>query len=411
MAGTELPPPSWAYFRDSLEQAAPAQTAAWRKVGLWAVARLEGHLGKEWPERAWEKNGRLPSGMAYVAGHPDAYVAVVELALWLAILCDCEGFADVRRPLKRDAREDVVLHARLELEVGALAFAAGHIVQFERPVPHSSRTSDVCIGLENEQSLLVEARVLLQDQGSVAINSFTDRAFPAIQDICSVYSVDCSGDLSRVLEDADLADLLDVIERHARLVRAGGLAPRLLLHGASLQVSRRESTKDRALRGPSLSGDLWPRIAGRLDEKGQQTEGAENVWLRICALQGLWLFTRWGQLGLQDKLATMRENLRSGLAAHPHVDGVVISSASAWPQGTIEPGEYSDAVGGYALRCAIPPIRARETLVIPLNTKPHTLDHAQVWRDLYASEPDWLDYGLAQLGLPSTAEIFTTPEG
>jgi hypothetical protein len=177
--------------------------------------------------------------------------------------------------------------------------------------------------------------------------------------------VEYSGDLAEVLDDRELAELLDNVERHARLVKMGGVTPRLLLLGAQLQVSRRGSNADKGLHGPELTGDLWPRVAERLDQKARQTEGAKNVWLRICALQGLWLITHWATLPLSDKLASMRQNILSRLSDHPHVEGVVISSASGWPQGTIEPDE--DELGGYALRCAIPPMMARETLIVPVH--------------------------------------------
>ncbi|HEV2924405.1 MAG TPA: hypothetical protein VGW98_10250 [Solirubrobacteraceae bacterium] len=348
--------------------------------------------------------------MAWAGNHTVAYAEFVELALRLELLCRCEGFARVRDALKRDPREEQIPHLRLQLEVGALAARAGYGVRFERPVPDSSKTSDVTIDLNESQSLLVEARVILQDDRAVAINRFTEQAFPGIQNICSQYEVECSGDLIEVLGQLELAELLNNVETHARLVKAGGVTPRLVLHGATLQVSRRGTALDRGLHGPALTGDLWPRIADRLDQKARQTEGAQNVWLRICALQGLWLFTEWASLPLADKLVTMRQNILSQLSDHPHVDGVVISSASAWPQGTIEPDEYEDGLGGYVLRCAIPPIMARETLIVPLHTDSDTRSYARVWRDLYASEPDWLDYALARFALPSTSEIFATAE-
>jgi hypothetical protein len=304
----------------------------------------------------------------------------------------------------------VVPHLRLELEVGALAAAAGYGVRFERPIADSTKTSDITIDLNADESLLVEARVILQDDRAVAINRFTDEAFPAIQNICRQYQVECSGNLTEVLDDSKLAELLDNVETHARLVKVGGVAPRLLLHGATLQVSRRGTASDKGLSGPALTGDLWPRIADRLDQKARQTEGARNVWLRICALQGLWLITHWASLPLSDKLASMRQNILSGLSDHLHIDGVVISSASAWPQGTIEPDEYEDELGGYALRCFIAPMMARETLIVPLHTDADTTRYARVWRDLYASEPEWLDYALAQFDLPSVAKIFAPAE-
>jgi hypothetical protein len=301
--------------------------------------------------------------MAWAIGHSAAYFELIELALWLEALCDYEGFADLLRSLRRDPREDVVPHLRLELEVGALAAAAGYGVRFERPITDSTKTSDIMIDVDKDESLLVEARVILQDDRAVAINRFTDRAFPGIRAICAEYAMECSGDLTEVLDDLQLAELLNAVETHARLVKAGGVTPRLLLHGAALQVGR-GAALDKGLRGPALTGDLWPRIADRLDQKARQTEGAQNVWLRICALQGLWLFTHWASLPLAEKLATMRHNILSQLSDHPHVDGVVISSASAWPQGTIIPDEYEDEFGGHALRCAIPPMMARETLII-----------------------------------------------
>jgi len=401
-------PPSWSYFRDGFEKAPSFRSTAWRQVGAWATDRLSKRLGDDWPRRTWEKYGQLPGGMELAIGHPAAYFEFVELALWLEVLCDREGFADVLRPLERDPRQDVVPHLRLELEVGALAVAAGHGVRFERPIADSTKTSDITIDLNKEESLLVEARVILQDDRAVAINRFTDQAFPGIQSICSQYEVECSGDLSEVLDDSKLAALLDNIEAHARLVKVGGVAPRLILHGAALQVSGRGAASDKGLRGPALTGDLWPRIADRLDQKALQTEGAQNVWLRICALQGLWLFTQWASLPLADKLATMRQNVLSQLSDHPHVDGVVISSASAWPQGTIEPDEHEDELGGYALRSAIPPMMARETLIVPLHTDAETTRYARAWRDLYASEPDWLDYALSKFELPTVVEIFAT---
>jgi hypothetical protein len=407
---SNIPPPSWSYFRNGFENASTVRSPAWRLVGVWAVDRLSRHLGDDWPHRTWVKNGQLPGGMAWAVGHPAAYFELIELALWLEVLCDREGFADLLRSLKQDPREEVVPHLRLELEVGALAEAAGYGVRFERPIADSTKTSDITIDLNKEESLLVEAKVMLQDDRAVAINRFTDQAFTDIQDICAQYEVECSGDLTEVLDDLELTELLDHVETHAQLAKVGGDTPRLLLHGAALQVSQRGTTPDKGLHGPALTGDLWPRIANRLDQKARQTEGAQNVWLRICALQGLWLITHWALLSLADKLASMRQNILSQLSDHPHVDGVVISSASAWPQRTIIPDEYKDEFGGFALRCAIPPMMARETLIIPLNPDPKTRGYARVWCDLYASEPNWLDHTLTKFDLPIVSEIFATSE-
>jgi hypothetical protein len=84
----------------------------------------------------------------------------------------------------------------------------------------------------------------------------------------------------------------------------------------------------------------------------------------------------------------------------------VLSSALAWPQGKVDSEDYAEPQGGHALRVVVPPMMARETLVLPLRAGAEPIAHARVWRDLYASEPDWLDHALAQFGLPLTCEIF-----
>jgi CHAD domain-containing protein len=79
----------------------------------------------------------------------------------------------------------------------------------------------------------------------------------------------------------------------------------------------------------------------------------------------------------------MRTNITQALSGHPHIDGVVLSSALAWPQGTIDPDQHADERGGHALRV-----------------------HARVWRDLYAAEPDWPDTALRRFGLPPLTQVF-----
>lgn len=402
----DIPPPGWSFFRESFENGPSGRPKAWRTVGCWAVDRLSERLGADWPERAYEKLGRLPAGMAWAGSHTAAYVELVELALRLELLCNCEGFARIRDSIKQDPREEQIPHLRLQLEVGALAQRAGYGVRFERPIDGGNKTSDVNIDLPDGQSLLVETRVLLLDEHSVAINRFTDRAFEKIHRVESLHDAQCDGELREVIDDEKLGEVVNAVEARARLVRAGAVAPPLRMHGATLVVNRRGTGPQQGLQGPALTGDLWPRIADRLDKKALQTQGAQNVWLRICALHGLWLFTDWATKSLGEKLTAMRHNIVSVLDDRPHVEGVVISSGSGWPQGTVIDEDHEDSDAGYAIRRGIPPIMARETLVVPLRADGETRSHAHVWRDLSTSEPSWLDYALAQFHLPSTAEIF-----
>jgi hypothetical protein len=344
--------------------------------------------------------------MVWSGSHTVAYVELVQLALQLELLCDCVGAAPLRDALKQDPRDQQVPHLRLQLEVGALAARVGYGVRFERPIEGSKKKADVNIDLPGGESLVVEAAVVLPDERTVAIDRFSEQAFARVHEIEFVYDAHCTGEIIRVLDDDELADVLEAVDTSARLLAIGAVAPVVRLHGATLAVARRGTGTHRGLEGPELGGDLWPRVADRLEKKALQTQGAQNVWLRVCALHGLWLLTEWATKDLDEKLATMRHNILSALLEYPHVDGVVISSSSGWTQGTVldEDSEHPD--GGYAIRRHLPPMMGRETLVVPLNQDTQTISQARIWPDLYGSEPDWLDYALAKFALPTVAQIF-----
>ena len=136
--GVEIPPPSWSFFRDGFENAGAGRSPAWRTM-VTGGDRLSERLGGDWPERTDMKLGRFHGGIALAGSHTVAYSELIELALWLEVLCRYEGFAPVRDALKQDPERAQIPHLRLEFEVGALAAAAGYGVRFERPIPAAQR--------------------------------------------------------------------------------------------------------------------------------------------------------------------------------------------------------------------------------------------------------------------------------
>lgn len=59
-----------------------------------------------------------------------------------------------------------------------------------------------------------------------------------------------------------------------------------------------------------------------------------------------------------------------------------------------------------AVRRLIDPHRVRETFIIPLKKDGDTQSATKEWQRLYAEEPTWLDWALAQVRLPPTGDIF-----
>lgn len=295
----------------------------------------------------------------------------------------------------------------LQLEVGALAISAGQHVRFEPPVPGSKKNADVEITMQGGERIMVETQVQLPNEQTRATDDFAAATPARIKEAARRHGAVCDGSLGQVLTEDETVEVLEAIDAYARLVAAGGVAPPLRRNGAQLQVRAQDDAPRRSLGGPPLTEDIWPMVARLLRKKAEQTLGAENVWLRVSALQGLWLLTRWATADMPTKLQTLSQNVRSALAAHPHVAGVVIGTSCDMAQGKFKDETYEELHGGVAIRRLVRPGRVREMMVIPTATDKDPATASQPWRTLYAKEPEWLEAALAHFELPSVEEIFS----
>jgi len=108
------------------------RSAECNEVGAWSMDVLAGAFGEKWPALAADRNADLLHATVYGAStHFIAYAQIVELALRLRIFEDHVGIAAVRNQLRRDLRFEAWHHARLQLEVAALAVACGHSISLE----------------------------------------------------------------------------------------------------------------------------------------------------------------------------------------------------------------------------------------------------------------------------------------
>jgi hypothetical protein len=239
---------------------------------------------------------------------------------------------------------------------------------------------------------------------------WTDGLFAQIRAIGARHGVGFEGEIAETLDEHRTSELLDTLEAHARLVGLGAHVPEVRVNGARLRIHPEAAAMGKRLTGPAAENDLWPRTLGKLVEKAKQTSGADRVWLRIDAYNGLWQFTPWSLRNLTDKLALMAESVREGLAEYAHLSGLVMSNGAGLAQGRFcgEVREGED--GAVGVRRLLTPLRVRETLIIPLGseaTEPRTTHSGRtIWRELYGEEPGWLDWALEQLALPPVSAIF-----
>jgi hypothetical protein len=108
-------------------------------------------------------------------------------------------------------------------------------------------------------------------------------------------------------------------------------------------------------------------MASAIADKAARMEESGAEWLRLIPYNHFFLLTHWAQLPLAEKLNRLAYEVRSSLAGRLP-SGVVVSSGA---------GLYSDDVteetireaDGITMRRRVRPLRARETLIIPITDK------------------------------------------
>jgi hypothetical protein len=394
--------------------ATPERTEAWHRVGLWSLNALKDLLGETWPGDTWRVTDKrlakpwLPAELCAAHYHTRHYARLVELALRLTELGPLPGMAAVRTALRTDRTPHRWEHTLLQLEVGALAHAAGAAVAFEGArLPNRQSPgwpADVEVSVE-ERHMAIETFAVLPSDAWLAAVGRTDEIQARIRAIEQRYDVVCDVDFGgETLAHADsLQKFFDQIEYGAAIVAAGAASHTAHEGRATAHIGRDIHSR---FSGPAIVNDsAWERIAARLEAKQQQVGISDDpIWLRVDLLEGLWQFTPWSQAPLATKLELITPQIEDALhRSGGFVSGVLLSSGSAWAQGRFEDEGAYALHGRRALRRLIAPIRVREMLVIP---RRDATDDSAWLTSIYDREARWLPEALERAGLPSLHAIF-----
>lgn len=130
--------PSWDMYRRMADS--PLVNPARRQATLWALDKLEQHMGRDWPERYWEAAGHVPEEVNLGGTHVAALGSLLELTLRLHLLTGTPGLGSVQKEMRTDLRDDRRRHAALQLEVGGLAVRSGTTVALENRTSRNARS-------------------------------------------------------------------------------------------------------------------------------------------------------------------------------------------------------------------------------------------------------------------------------
>lgn len=389
-------PPTFAIYREMVSRA--SRSEAHREAASWALNELEATLGDDWLVRAVASADPPPllQHLAWMSGHVQAFAEVLEWALRLRLLRDVHGAGDVRRELLRDATAGRTLHTALQLNVAACAQRLGWRVALELKPDAATAPADVVVRTQSAE-LVVEARVLTEALATRELRAEIHAVHERLWLIGARHDVWIGGSPERVLSENELRSVEAWAAARADDPAA---ADPWVADGVELRLGLRVGDGE-GLRSPPVTDALWPRMAGVIAAKAESMRAAAADWLRIVPLTGLFAFTGWAQEPLGRKL----EEMAVGLATEPDSRspaGVVLSSAASLALGDVDE-ERVEAGPAVAVRRAIAPVRARETLIVPL--RDDAIAAVGDWEALADAESSWLEWALLQVGLPSLGEV------
>jgi hypothetical protein len=388
----------WKEIRNLLDRG--HQEGARYAAASWALDTLRAQLGEDWLARAVElRDGDFPLALHLLSSHAQALAEALEWALRLDMCHDWDGSADFLRDLLNDPRPSRILHSRAQLAQAAFAEYLGWPVVLEPGGDGGGPPADLAFDAPSG-SLVTEIKVLMQSDIARRQHEIAQDTTDWLFWLGLEHNVWIGGELGREPDDAEKLE----IERLVRDASAKmGLRDRARFSRPeiSLEVSERGSGAP-GLTSPPVREELLGRMVRAIATKTEKMGRSGAGWLHVTALTGLWPFTSWGRDQLDGKLERMSSVLTASLQDHCPAGIVLTSAASLAPEGTPEEVVRSEA--GIALRTGVPPLRARETLILPFSEASRR--GGEDWLALARVESGWLNRALAQKGLPDLQRVF-----
>lgn len=302
------------------------------------------------------------------------------------------GIGKLRANLRGNPVRDEFLHGIGQARLAAQACRAGARVVLE-PRKSQGGPGDL-LAVRAGSEVFVEFRRIGPDRKSIAHHERTDQAFHYLIHLEQQHSVRWSGTLPGNFSEEWQTTVVAAAVKAARDRRS----IEVTIDGATLRVEPDGESVKTSLAAPLFEEDQEQRFIRVLMQKAGQTASAGAAWIWLEDDGALWPMTAFARYPLKQKIEVLAETFGSLFAAHPHVLGVVVTSAPHRLDGPIEPADEASDRGSDYLR-TLPDGMVRESIVIP--RKLVVPEQYALVRQLCADEPSWLDHALARLSVPA----------
>lgn len=367
-----------------------------------AVRTLSNFFGETYLERCRGNDHPLFS-TAYPAFNdtPGAIRNLFDLYAHIELIWKQRGRFRFQRDISSNPTFQAWQHAMIQLEVAGFALQRGYQCEFE-PNLSSGNKGDVTVQTPVGE-LFFEAALIGTDTAFRRASRFYNRTMDLLQGLAMSHNLEISGRLKAYPENDDALwachqELFNVTMTLAEIGTAKVFDNNLMW----LRMVKGKEFKFPMISGVPTVTDTWARLAARIRDKGRQSAGAKNVWLRFDEGSGMWLGTPWANVSLKEKLQMITPMIKEALKPFDHVSGIVLTNGWA-----IETGQGSDRIfvedGNVAIRRCFPQKTLRETIIICRDKSArHAVRELESW---YANEPNWLYWALGYLGNPKLDEL------
>lgn len=330
---------------------------------------------------------------------PRVYASVFRLALQLYVLHSLERFRGMLKDTRKNLEAVRWYHTLLQLEVASLGQKEGWQVQLELPYNNGTNNkSDVVL---NRNGIRIEVdAVSIRMSGSGRKKQIY---YHWLTNMSIQYGINTTGQIGEPWTGTREEELQWIQKALGALIAVARSDLSAIVYspkGGSLEFSRAAYGKTGManIHDADINEDIWDRIKVALGKKNEQV--SDNlVWIRMGEYAGLWHWSQYRNMTLEEKLNNLSPIIQAALESLPNIAGVILSPGIL-PIYHLEvqtPGKFSSVDGSIALQCSLPGYCARESIIIP--RRGMGADALELMA-LYAHEDIWLDWALQRTGHP-----------
>lgn len=370
------------------------------------VKTLSNILGSDYLKRCLiiePKHPLFSVGYPMFNNVPIAINNLIELSVKLELGSKQRGWSRFRKEFTPNCSSKAWNHGMIQLEISGFAAKYGYACEFE-PTLSTGKKGDITVHTQSGNLFFETVMLGTSDPFSKA-DIFYNSMTRFLYNVSMKYGFNIKGELKTYPnQEQQIDDILKQLLFIMNLMNFPRIGDSQLLNNefVNLQITRSNTHSFPDLTGVHITTDSWHRLKRCIYEKGRQSSGALNVWLRIDEGSGMWAFTPWANKPLDEKMKLIVPLIKAELRPFEHVSGIILSNSS---------GIYANAEdnlsivnnGNIAIRSVFPVNYFRETIIISRDKSARKA--AREIAQWYLEEPHWLDWAMNHLEMPSISEI------